>query len=251
MPLLNEGPISQIEDLRAYESSVLDTASVEGVTLSPKFDMARRQIATEVLRFLIAQLEPGETVTPAMLNRVVVTDPLLRWHTLHALELFFRDVHHNQINDRYQAKWQAYEKEARAAQRLLFEVGVGLVSSPLLRPGAPVVESVPGLVTPPVLIRASWLRGGVESAPSDAVLFDPGNGSFGPRVALTAPPAGATGWNVFVGLPDESLQRQNTEPLPVDAAWEMPPAGLVEGPGVPVGQTPDRWVRQRRVFLRG
>jgi hypothetical protein len=208
-------------------------------------------VSTEVLRFLIAQLEPGETVTPAMLDRVVVTDPLLRWHTLHTLELFFRDVHHNQINDRYKAKWEAYEKEARAAQRLLFEVGVGMVARPLPRPRKPVVGSVEGVMTPPVLIRVSWLRGVLESSASDAALFDPGTGSAGPSVTMPEAPEGATGWNVYAGLPDESLARQNAEPLALDATWEMPPAGLVSGPGVAAGQLPDRWVRQRRVFLRG
>lgn len=252
MPLLNDGPISQIEDLRSYETSVLDTAHVESVTLSPKFDMAQREVSTEILRFLISQLEPGEAVAPAILDRVVVTDPLLRWHTLHTLELFFRDVHHNQINDRYKAKWLAYEKEARQAQRLLFEVGVGLVATPLFRPKSVNVSSVPGVVTGPVLIRASWLRGTSESAASDAVLFDPGNETNGPAVSLSGPaPAGATGWHVYAGLPDSAVTRQNSEPLEIGASWMMPPAGLVEGALPAAGQAPERWIRQRRVFLRG
>lgn len=251
MPLLNDGPISQIEDLRAYESSVLDTASVESVTLSPKFDMAQREVSTEMLRFLISQLEPGETVAPAILDRVVVTDPLLRWHTLHTLELFFRDVHHNQINDRYKAKWLAYEKEARQAQRLLFEVGIGLVAAPLFRPKALTLSSAPGVVTGPVLIRASWVRGAVESAFSDAWLFNPGDETNGPVVTLHDAPAGATGWNVYVGLPDSAVVRQNSEPLEIGASWTMPPAGLVEGVLPGTGQAPERWIRQRRVFLRG
>jgi hypothetical protein len=251
MPLLNDGPISQIEHLRFYESSVLDTASVESVTLSPKFEMAQREISTEILRFLISQLEPGESVTPAMLERIVVTDPLQRWHVLHTLELFFRDVHHNQINDRYKAKWQAYEKESRAAQRLLFEVGVGLVAQPLARPLPPAVTHVEGLVSPPVLIRTSWQRNMIESAPSDAVLFDPGDASFGPQVNVGAVAAGATGWNVYLGLPDETLMRQNSEPLPLDAVWTIPAEGLAAGAPVSTGQSPDRWIRQRRTFLRG
>lgn len=252
MPLLNDGPISQIEDLRSYETSVLDTASVEGVALSPKFDMAQREVSTETLRFLISQLEPGETVTPTILDRVVITDPLLRWHTLRSLELFFRDVHHNQINDRYKAKWLAYEKEARQAQRLLFEVGIGVVAHPLFRPKTIGLDTVPGVVTGPLLIRASWLRGGTESAASEAVLFDPGQDTNGPVVSLAeTAPAGATGWNVYAGLPDSALTRQNSEPLEVGAAWTMPPAGLVDGAMPGTGQAPERWIRQRRVFLRG
>ena len=252
MPLLNDGPISQIEDLRSYETSVLDTASVESVTLSPKFDMAQREVSTEVLRFLISQLEPGEAVTPVLLDRVVVTDPLLRWHTLHTLELFFRDVHHNQINDRYKAKWLAYEKEARQAQRLLLEVGVGLVAQPLFRPKAPTLGTVPGVVVGPVLVRASWVRGGIESAASEAALYDPGQQANGPLVSLGgAPPVGATGWNVYAGLPDSAVTRQNPVPIEIGTSWPMPPEGLVMGVLPGAGQAPERWIRQRRVFLRG
>ena len=254
MPLLNDGPISQLEDLRAYESSVLDTASVEGVPLSPKIDMAQREVSTELLRYLISQLEPAESVTPAYLAKVAVTDPLLRWHSLHTLELFFRDVHHQQINDRYKAKWEAYAKEALAARRLLYEVGVGLVDRPLPRPATPTAGNQTGNnFTSPLLIRATWVATGIESAPSDAVLYDPAqfNGG-GPSAWLTSTvPAGAVGWNVYAGIPDSALTKQNSAPLGIGDVWVIPGGGLVTGALPPTGQSPDRYVRVRRNLLRG
>lgn len=254
MPLLNDGPISQLEDLRAYESSVLETANGENVSVSAKIDMAQREVSTELLRFLISQLEPGENVTPAMLDRVVVTDPLLRWHALRSLELFFRDVHHHQINDRFKAKWTAYEKEALAARRLLFDVGVGLVGNPLRRPSPPAVGDASGAsFDGPLLIRVTWQRGAVESAASDAALFDPTRLTGGGPSATTTGlvPLGATGWNVYAGIPDGDITKQNAEPLALGELWALPQGGLVPGAPPPQGQSPDRFVRQRRTLLRG
>ena len=117
MALIQDGPISSLEDLRVYETSLLETASIEGVSLSSKIDLAQQELGSEILRFLIQQLEPTESVTPSKLAQVVATDPLRRWHALRTLAVFFRDVHHNQLNDRYRAKWDAYESEARGAAR--------------------------------------------------------------------------------------------------------------------------------------
>ena len=113
MALFNDGPISSLDDLRVYETSLLETASIEGVSLANKLDLAQRELGSEILRFLIQQLEPAESIVPGKLNQVVATDPLRRWHALRTLTVFFRDVHHNQLNDRYQAKWMAYESEQK------------------------------------------------------------------------------------------------------------------------------------------
>ena len=85
MALFRDGLISSLEDLRVYETSLLDTASIEGVSLSNKLELAQQEIGNEILRFLIQQLEPTESVTPAKLDQVVATDPLRRWHALRTL----------------------------------------------------------------------------------------------------------------------------------------------------------------------
>ena len=252
MALLQDGPISSIEDLRVYETSLLETASIEGVSLTNKLELAQREIGNEILRFLIQQLEPTESVNSSRLDQVVATDPLRRWHALRTLSVFFRDVHHNQLNDRYRAKWDAYEAEARGAARLLWEIGLGLVRNPLKRPASPQLEVLPSDEEyPQSLFRTTWVTGPFEeSAASEAVLFDP---AFAQRPQLVAidPPPRATGWHVYAGATESLLTRQTTAAVALTEPWVMPAGELVAGLAVPFGQQPDYYVRMQRLLFRG
>jgi len=252
MALFNDGPISSLEDLRVYETSLLDTASIEGVSLANKLALAQQELGGEVLRFLIQQLEPTQSVFPSKLDQVVATDPLRRWHALRTLSVFFRDVHHNQLNDRYRAKWTAYEAEAKNAARLLWEVGVGLVASPIRRPKPPKLETVPtDEEFPQLLFKITWVRGAAEeSAASDAVLFPGGIGGK-PELSVASPPPRVTGWHVYAGTTVEQLALQTPSALALDDLWVMPLNNLTSGPDVPFGQSPDQYVRLQRLLLRG
>ena len=252
MALFQDGPISSLEDLRVYETSLLETASIEGVSLANKIELAQQEIGNEILRFLIQQLEPTESVTPSKLGQVVATDPLRRWHALRTLAVFFRDAHHNQLNDRYRAKWDAYESEARSAARLLWEVGVGLVRNPLKRPAAPALELVPSEEEyPPSLFKTTWVTGPLEeSAASEAVLFAP-NFAERPQLSAINFPARATGWHVYAGASESLLTRQTTTALALSERWLMPSGELFAGAPVPFGQQPDYYVRLQRLLLRG
>ena len=252
MALFQDGLVSSLGDLRAYESSLLDTASVEGVSLSNKLELAQQELASEILRFLIQQLEPTETVTPSKLTQVVATDPLRRWHALRTLSVFFRDVHHNQLNDRYRAKWDAYEAEARAAARLLWEVGVGLVRNPLSRPGQPEITLLPSDEEfPQLLLRTTWVAGAAEeSAASEPVLFA-GSIAEKPQLTVRNPPPRATGWQVYAGTTEDSVTRQTTNPLSLTEPWVMPGNVPTKGPAAPFGQTPDQYIRLQRLLFRG
>ncbi len=252
MALLQDGPISSLEDLRAYETSLLETASIEGVSLSNKLALAQQELGGEILRFLIQQLEPTESVTPSRLANVVATDPLRRWHALRTLSVFFRDVHHNQLNDRYRAKWDAYESEARSAARLLWEVGVGLVRNPLPRPMAPELLALPSEEEfPQLLLKATWAGGPAEeSSASEAVLFASVSQEK-PTLTVKDPPPRATGWHVYAGLTEGQLTRQTGTALALTDPWVMPSNLPVAGPAVPFGQTPDQYIRLQRLLFRG
>lgn len=252
MALFQDGLISSLEDLRVYETSLLETASIEGVSLTNKLELAQQEIGNEILRFLIQQLEPTESVTPTKLGQVVATDPLRRWHALRTLSVFFRDVHHNQLNDRYRAKWDAYESEARSAARLLWDIGVGLVRNPLKRPAAPLLEVLPSDEEyPQSLFKTTWVTGPLEeSAASQAVLFAP---TFAQRPQLVAidPPPRAIGWHVYAGPTESLLARQTTIPVALTEAWVMPSSEFLGGLPVPSGQQPDYYVRFQRLLFRG
>lgn len=252
MALFQDGPISSLEDLRVYETSLLETASIEGVSLSNKLALAQQELGGEILRFLIQQLEPTESVTPSRLANVVATDPLRRWHALRTLSVFFRDVHHNQLNDRYRAKWDAYESEARAAARLLWEVGVGLVRNPLQRPAKPELTLLPSEEEfPQLLLKTTWTAGpSEESSASESVLFD-STSQEKPRITVKDPPQRATGWHVYAGPSEGQLTRQTDTALALTETWVMPWNLPVSGGAVPFGQTPDQYIRLQRLLFRG
>jgi hypothetical protein len=127
MALFVDGEISSLQDLRSHETSILDLASSEGIDLGGKLQLAQNDLAIELAWFLERN---QETVRWAGVQQVVITEALRVWHTLHALELTYRDAANTQVTERYSAKLTLYAELARAARSRLFEGGVGLVSKP-------------------------------------------------------------------------------------------------------------------------
>src|SRR6516164_5839448 len=101
MALFTDGDVSSIEDLRGYDTQLLDVANTEGIDVTRKLKLAQDEIAAEITAMLSrrawfkAPLDPG---------RVVVTPPLKLWHMFLSLELVYRDAYRSQLNDRYAGK---------------------------------------------------------------------------------------------------------------------------------------------------
>ena len=55
MALFTDGNICSTEDLRQYESSILDVASTEGIELEAKLKLAQREIGVAITAFLLEQ----------------------------------------------------------------------------------------------------------------------------------------------------------------------------------------------------
>ena len=252
MALFNDQVISTMEDLRAYESSVLEMASTEGVDLTVKLSVAQREMAVEIERFLVEQSATDTQPPTVTLQQVVVTEALKQWHTLLTLMLSYRDAFHNQLNDRYESKWKEYERQAGLKSTQLFALGLGIVNTPLGGAEMPQVDSAPGaLATGIYAIRVAWQNvAGQEGRPSDVVPFGTSDGSV---PVVTPPPVvpNATGWNVYAGPLDGTLARQNAAPLVPGEVWTMPAGGLVTGPLMAASQAPDLYLRQNRAFRRG
>ena len=104
MALFTDGEVSSIEDLRGYDTQLLDVANVEGIDVTRKLQLAQEEIATEVTTLLGRLRLPGWLNAPPDPGRVVVTPPLRLWHSYLALEMVYRDAYHSQLNDRYAAK---------------------------------------------------------------------------------------------------------------------------------------------------
>jgi hypothetical protein len=250
MALLTDGAISTLDDLRALDSAVLETATVESIDVSRKLTVAAEAIQLELAVFLIrASGQSGSRGGPAELSRVVVTPGLRRWHTLRTLAEIYSDAYNSHFNDRYSGKYRHFLKLTRETSDLLLEYGVGLVDRPVPRAPMPVVSSAGGggSVTA-YYVRTAWRSAdGGSGSPSEMATFHAGGGEL-ISVDAGPAPAGVTAFDVYVGTSEASLARQNASPVAAGSVWNMPLSGAVEGPGPGQGQSPEYYIRRSRTI---
>jgi len=254
MALLTDGIPNTTESLRVYETEVLSLANVETIDLNAKLGLALDEISYDVLDIL---LDHARTTDPLALVRrtigvsdVVVTPQLKRWHALHTLEIVYRDAYNNQLNDRYQSKWNEYRDLAREARDQTVHYGLGLVGTPIPRAAAPTLSSVLGGNASTIYYaQVSWLAAnGQEGCPSFVTGTQTPDGSS----LVVQPPAAptvATGWNLYLGLTDTSTVLQNTTALPLGQPFTV--SALATGAAPGNGQTGEIWVTGGRSLRRG
>jgi hypothetical protein len=249
MALLTDGSISTIEELLGYESAILEVAKTEGIDLTTKLKLAEEELAVDLQAFLARQ---NDTRT---LQQIVVTEPLHKWHTFRTLSVTYRDAYNRQVNDRYEGKWRQYDALTTWASGALYEVGVGMVGSPVVRADRPQTGATAGLQGAAVyFVRVTWLSTtGAEGAPSElAAVTTAANNAL--TVKAVNPPAGVLGWNLYAGYTGTDLTLQNSSPLTAGATWTEPSGGLSSsGRAVGNGQEPDNYLKltKRRIFDRG
>jgi hypothetical protein len=254
MALLTDG-ISTIQDLANQDSSVLSTAQAENINLTEKLSLGQQDLSIEITTLLQRSdtydwqfwLQPNP-----QLNNIVVTPPLQLWHVFHTLELVYRDVYFNQLNDRYKAKRDQFQQLAGSAMLKLMETGIGIAGNPIPQAMPPLLSSVaggqPGLT---YYASVSWLNTeGQEGQPSNSacLVVAAGNALLAQPVS---PPPNATSWNVYVGLTTTTLILQNESGLALDQVWVQaaPVATAGQSPGT--GQAPDYLRALPRVLQRG
>ncbi|HLI23197.1 MAG TPA: phage tail protein, partial [Stellaceae bacterium] len=76
-----------------------------------------------------------------------------------------------------------------------------------------------------------------ETLPSSEASLAVSAGKLLSVASPSAPPASATGWNVYVGTTSGGETRQNASPLALGAAWTEPASGLVGGAAPPGANT--------------
>ncbi|HEU0123425.1 MAG TPA: hypothetical protein VFQ91_23045 [Bryobacteraceae bacterium] len=248
MALFVDGNPSQITDLANYESAIVEVAATEGIDLTAKLTVAALEVGLELQRFLVRT--PGGM--RFSLGHVALTEGVKQWHTLLALSATYRDAHFQQLNDRHKHKWKEYERLARASADLLFDTGVGLLFYPLAKPVQPLLGQQAGaLPARTYYVRVTWVDAdGVESSPSETAGLTTQEGTA-LTVRTVGAPARAQGWNVYAGMLDDQVQRQNTSLLTVGSTWVMPASGLEEGPVPGTGQTAEYYLRHIPVLQRG
>jgi hypothetical protein len=261
MALFTDGNISTLENLSGEDTGILDLANTEGIDLSVKLALAQEELAIELGSWLARSRAtsqwtwPGDSaalVGPPNLNNIVVTPPLRMWHTFYTLALVYRDAYHNQLNDRYLAKWNEYKEQMRWASGMLFQAGAGLVWDPIPAANAPSLTAVSGTqAATTYFVAIAWLNTrGEEGAAGAAASLT----TSAQQVIQATPqniPGNAKTWNVYAGLGTESLALQNSAPLDVTQVWVEPNTGLVTGRVPGNGQDPNSYRVLPRTLQRG
>ena len=264
MALLNDAPLSTLDQLAAQDTAVLDVASTEGIDASAKLSLAQAELGAELTAALSRSAFsgtvpsawwPGSAATSLsllQLTNIVVTPPLRLWHTFRTLELIYRDAYGNQLNDRYLNKWKAYQDLSKWAATMLFQAGVGVVSNPVTVADSPEVDLLSGtLPAATYYVQVAWLNSSGEE------------GMAGPLVSIAAPdqnlvqvrpnnpPINAASWNVYAGVAVDSIMLQSANPIDVSQTWIMPSSGLVQGRSPGQGQVPNYFTQLPRFLQRG
>jgi hypothetical protein len=255
--LLTDGSPNTSEDLRVYESGILDESNLEGINLATKLWLATEEISEIVLNILLdhTSTATGGDATRRTLgvSDVVVTRQLKRWHALYTLAIFYRDAYNNQLNDRYLSKWNEYLLLAKGAKDVTLQYGLGLVTTPIPQASTPVLNVVPGLLPATIYyVQVTWVSAtGAEGNPSKPTAYEAPLASLLTVTNGVNPPAVATGFNVYIGLADCTATRQNSSPLAIGATFTEASSGLVTGAAVGCGQSPDMYVTGGQMLRRG
>jgi len=246
MALLVDGEINSLDDLREWDSGILETADGERIDLNAKMRRAQAEVEEEIEGFLRDQ-ERGAV------EQVVIDRGLRHWHALKTLEATYRDAYFNQLNDRYGEKWKLYRGLAEQQATRYFSAGVAIVLQPLRRPAALEITVGEGELPPATYrFQATAVDGqGRESAPCGVqVTSSPVPHSLTVKVSYL--PEGATGWNLYAAYADGTVALQNEEPLGAAEAWNVPAGGLRSGRPPGEGQAPDEVIRAGgSILLRG
>jgi hypothetical protein len=211
MALFTDGPAASIEDLAAQDSQLLNVASAEGIDLTVKLGLAHEAIGLELEELLRRGSSFG-------LVNVVVTPALRLWHTYRTLESVYRDAYHSQLNDRYAGKRDQFRELSKWAYERVIQAGVGITPAPVPQALSPELRPFVGALPEGVYYAAmAWVNAagdeGAASAPAAIELPEVAAFMAFPREA----PQDGYGWNLYAGVAENALTRQNTSPVP---GWE-------------------------------
>ena len=259
MTLFTDGQLNGTIDLQNYENHVLDVASAEGIDIAGKIALAQDEIANELMMFLLKRLPAVDSQwlpQPAIRQKIGVSDvvataPLRQWHAHKTLAFIYRDAYNNQLNDRYQGKWNEYEQLAKTSSQNYFRIGVGLVAGPIPKANSPVLSTVAGSgIASTYYVAVTWVnQAGLEGSPSEVAQMTTATGQQ-LSVAAANPPTNATGWNVYVGHAPNAISLQNSTPVGIGSTWSLS-GSLSQGLQPRDGQQPNWYLVDHRAIERG
>jgi len=264
MALFTDGSISTLDQLAEQDSAVLDVASTEGIDAAVKLSLAQQELGVELMA-AFSRCSPSRTAPsvwwPGMpftsqgilqLSNTAVTAPLALWHTFHTLAMIYRDAYNTQLNDRYLGKWNAYKDLAKWAAGMLFQSGIGIVSTPLPAAQRPEIDVLSGtLPVATYFAQVTWLNAVSEEGVPSPIVSATAPDQNAIQVKSNNPPVNATNWNAYAGTSIDSITLQNANPIALGEPWIMPATGLVSGPAPGTGQEANYFYQLPRYLQRG
>jgi hypothetical protein len=264
MALFTDGSISTLDQLAEQDSAVLDVASTEGIDAAAKLTLAQEELGVELMA-AFSRCSPSRTVPslwwPGMgstfqgilqLSNTAVTPPLRLWHTFRTLAMIYREAYSNQLNDRYLGKWNSYKELAKWATGMLFQIGIGVVSSPVSAAQVPDLNVLSGNQSATTYFaQVTWLNATSEEGAPSAIVSATAPDQNAIQVMPKSPPVNATTWNVYAGISIDSITLQNANPIDLLDSWIIPAGGLVTGAAPGTGQEPNYYYELPRYLQRG
>jgi hypothetical protein len=250
MSLFTDGAIADIEDLRGYDTQLLNVATVEGIDVTRKLSLAQEEIGVEVTGLLGRLTMAGQFNAPPEIGQVVVWQPLKLWHIFRSLEMVYGDAYNNQLNDRYSGRRDEYHEAARWAHDKVIEYGLGIAVDPVRRASAATVRVSKGsLADGTYYVAVAWMNAaGEEGASSAPVTIAVSGSSFAVETDL---PARAKGWNVYSGTSPETMTLQNGTALAAGQSWVQPNSLSTTGRAAGDGQKATYILAVPRAIQRG
>lgn len=259
MALFTDSSVVTLDDLLPFEASLAQISATHGIDVDTKINLAMTSVGNKLRMWLYAMVP---TVPLWMstryinLNTVVVTPTLFNWICMESLNRFFAEAYNVQLNTRFQAKWTEYQKDAADAEQLFFATGVGCVFNPLPQPELPLVSVQNGTASAQaIFVQTAWVDvNGSESALSPVngqVLSGANSIAVAMAEGVTGTPGAAVGWNVYASTSENGLSLQNSSPLPIGSAWQLPTTGLIAGNAPQDGQLPQYHISLAHQIRRG
>ncbi len=254
MALFVDGPANTVDQLADEDSGLLQTAQICGINVTKKLWLAWEEIRSDLHVWLIRPRPMLELVWQPSLrvNQIVVNEPLRRWERMNALAYVYRDAYFSQLVDRYQAKWDEYVALTRSAREVFVGAGLELVNDPISKAQPPALSTTAGAGSGGVFYASvAWVNAeGMEGQASDPSSITVAAGEY-MTVTAVAPPANATGFNVYAGAAPNAMTLQNTTLLTTGSTYTYAPGQVTGGRAPGCGQTTQFWRPLVRTMLRG
>jgi hypothetical protein len=250
MALLNDEGPSSFEDWVGYDSKLLFLSEQENTSIEIKSEYAKQLIESELLLFLVNNTSVAPQQAQSLLNKVVVSEPLKRWHAMQTLFLYYDDIASVQASKSHFERSLLYSARAGAARTLLFETGIGLVSKAIPQPALPQLNRTPSNAP------AFSLRGKTQYLDAEGNVGSPSK-EFWIRsevgdsinISYSELPEGVVGWNLYIEDGNDQFRSINPFVLGFGEAFQISSSDSPLGHYMKdAGQPPDQFIRMNRLL---